>query len=92
MFSYELSKKLLKKTKKLANKDPVLATIFFKKTQEVISRDNITISVYKNLKSPQNEYKRIHLTDNFILLFHVDLNKNHIVFVDILHWDFAYKK
>ena len=75
---------------KLAKKDKVLALIFKKKVQEVISQDTKTIDLYKNLRSPQNEFKRIHLTDNFILLFTVDKSRQHIVFVDILHWDNAY--
>ena len=58
---------------------------------EIISQDSKAIKTYKNLKSPQNKLKRIHLTDNFILLFKVDIKNNHILFIDILHWDKAYK-
>lgn len=89
-FSFDLTDKLRKKVDKLARKDQVLAIIFKRKVQEVISRDVVTIDAYKNLRSPQNEYKRIHLTDSFVLLFIVDKQKKHIVFVDILHWDDAY--
>jgi mRNA-degrading endonuclease RelE of RelBE toxin-antitoxin system len=74
----------------LAKKDSVLALIFKKKIQEVTSQDIRTIDLYKNLRSSQNQFKRIHLTDNLILLFTVDKNRKHIVFVDILHWDKAY--
>jgi len=90
MFSYDLSDKLRKRVDKLAKKDKVLALIFKKKLQEAVSHDTKTIDSYKNLRSPQNEFKRIHLTDNFILLFRVDKEKKHIVFIDILHWDKAY--
>jgi mRNA-degrading endonuclease RelE of RelBE toxin-antitoxin system len=89
MFTYDLSDILRKKLNKLAKKDKVLAEIFYKKVQEVINRDEKSINAYKNLKSPMNEYKRIHLTDNYVLLFAVE--KNHIVFVDIKHWDVAYR-
>ena len=65
--------------------------IFKKKLQEVINHNTMTIDTYKNLRSPQNEFKRIHLTDNFILLFTVDKPRQHIVFIDILHWDNAYE-
>ena len=85
MFSYDLSDVLRKKLEKLAKRDKVLAGIFYKKVQEIISRDAKSIHAYKNLKSPLNENKRIHLTDNYILLFAVE--GNHIVFVDIRHWD-----
>ena len=90
MFTYDITDVLRKKLKKLAKKDRILSLIFYKKLQEVINRDKETINSYKNLKSPMNEFKRIHLTDNYILLFKVE--KKHIVFVDIKHWDHVYEK
>ncbi len=88
MFSYDISDILRKKLKKIAKKDKFLALNFYKKVQEVITRNSKSIKMYKNLKSPMNEYKRIHLTDNYILLFLV--KNNHIVFIDIKHWDHVY--
>lgn len=88
MFSYDFSDILRKKLDKLAKRDKVLAEAFYKKVQEVVGRDEITINAYKNLKSHMNEYKRIHLTDNYILLFAVE--GKHIVFVNIRHWDDVY--
>lgn len=88
MFNYDITDILRKKLVKLGKKDKVLAGIFYKKVQEVISRDEKSIHTYKNLKSPMNEYKRIHLTDNYILLFTVEKNK--IVFIDIKHRDIVY--
>jgi len=90
MFTYDITDVLRKKLKKLAKKDKVLAQTFYRKLQEVINRDSETINSYKNLKSPMNEFKRIHLTDNYILLF--KLEKEHIVFVDIKHWNHIYEK
>jgi mRNA-degrading endonuclease RelE of RelBE toxin-antitoxin system len=87
MYSFDITDKLRRKLEKLGKKDRVLALIFKKKMMEVISSDSV--DRYKNLKSPKNEFKRIHLTDNFILLFKVEGNK--VIFVDILHWDSAYK-
>ena len=92
MFTYNFSDKLRKKVSKLAKKDRILALVFKRKLQEVISHDSTTIDMYKNLKSPMQIYKRIHLTDQFILLFHIDKNNNHIVFMDIAHWDTVYRK
>lgn len=91
MFSYDLSDKLRKRVRKLAKKDKVLALIFKRKIKEVITHNTTTIDTYKNLHSPQNEYKRIHLTNNFILLSTIDRKNEHIIFVGILHWDKAYK-
>lgn len=90
MFTYDITDVLRKKLRKLARKDRILAQTFYRKLQEIINRDSGTINFYKNLKSPMNEFKRIHLTDNYILLFKVE-NK-HIVFVDIKHWDYVYEK
>ena len=89
MFSFDLSDKLRKKVEKLAKKDKVLALIFKKKVQEIIT--TTSIDTYKNVRSPKNEFKRIHFTDNFILLFTVNKEENFILFLDILHWDKAYK-
>jgi mRNA-degrading endonuclease RelE of RelBE toxin-antitoxin system len=91
MFEFEFSELLEKKLDKLAKKDRKLATIFSKKVIEIINQDHITINTYKNLKAPMNDKKRIHLTDKFILLFKVEINENNIIFVDIVHWDKAYK-
>ncbi len=90
MFSYNISDVLKQKLEKLCKKDKILAQIFYKKVQEIISRDKKSINAYKNLKSPLNQYKRTHLTDNYILLFAVE--KNHIVFVDIRHWEDLFGK
>lgn len=91
MFVYDISDKLKKKLIKLSKKDKVLGLIFKRKLYEIIHQNSKTIQTYKNLKSPLNNFKRIHLNDNFILLFQVDLQNKHIIFVDILHWDKAYK-
>ena len=92
MFKFDISIKLKKKLKKLGKKDKILARTFKRKLTEVISHDEESINTYKNLKAPQNKFKRIHLTDNFILLFSVNSEKKQILFVDIMHWDYVYGK
>ena len=91
MFSYNITDELKKKLEVLCKRDKVLAETFRKKLLEVINRDDAGINAYKNLKSPLNEYKRIHLTSNYILIFSLYSKEKHIVFIDILHWDKAYK-
>ena len=90
MFTYNISDVLRVKLTKLAKKDKVLASIFYKKVQEIINRNEKSINAYKNLRSPLNSYKRIHLTGNYILLFAV--KEKQIVFVDIRHWDDVFGK
>jgi len=90
MLNFQISEKLKKKLQVISKKDKILALIFSKKVEEVISHNSKTINTYKNLKSPLNELKRIHLTNNFILLFQFNQKENCIIFIDILHWDKAY--
>ncbi len=85
MFTYDVTDALKAKLAKLSKKDKILAQIFYKKLQEIVCRDEKTINAYNNLRSPLNDYKRIHLTGNYILLFAV--KGKHIVFVDIRHWN-----
>ena len=90
MFKFDISIKLEKKLNKFSKKDKILANIFKKKLFKVIDNTNKTITRYKNLKAPRNDLKRIHLTDNYILLFRVDITHNHILFLNIIHRDYAY--
>jgi len=91
MFTFTFSQTLKKRLNKLKKKDKVLAYIFRKKYREVIGHTIQTIDTYKNLHSLMQEYRRIHLTNQFILVFSVDKENEHIVFIDILHWDKAYR-
>ena len=91
MFEFDIEEHLKKKLVKIRKKDKVLALIFKKKVLEIINCNLETISTYKNLKTPLNNFKRIHLTDNYILLFKVEYNQNKVIFIDIRHRDFAYK-
>ncbi len=91
MFNYDIEDQLQKKLKVLTRKNKSLAMNFKKKLTEVIQHDLHTINTYKNLKSPLHEYKRIHLTKNYILIFKVNLEKRHILFIDISHRDKVYK-
>lgn len=90
MFTYDFSERLRKRLNKLSKKDRILALIIKKKIIEVVNRDKKGIDLYKNLKSPMNEFKRIHLTGSFVLLFWVDKKDERIIFYDIIHWDNAY--
>lgn len=91
MFSYNIEVSLKKKLKVLAKKDKVLVDIFKKKLKEITSHTVETIDTYKNLKSPLKELKRIHLKNNFVLVFKVLKKERHIIFVDLSHRDNMYK-
>jgi len=81
----------MKKLEKLNKKDKVLVQNFKKKVKKVINKNSKSINSYKNLKRPLQNYKGIHLSDKFILLFQVDVKNNFILFLDIKHWNKAYE-
>ena len=90
MLKFGFTKSLERKIRKLKTKDKILVQNFKRKFEEIINEDEFSIQRYKNLKSPQNEFKRIHLTDNFILLFKFLKKEKFVLFVDIVHRDRAY--
>ena len=92
MFKFAIEEDLQRKISKLKKKDYQLVQNFKRKFQEIINQDKRSINLYKNLRTPMHEFKRIHLTDNYILLFKVNINENLIIFIDIIHRDKAYKK
>ena len=91
MFDFSYDDILEKKLYKISKKDKDLAKNIFKKVNEIVNHDIYTIDMYKNLVSPMNEFKRIHLTGSYILLFKVFKSENFILFVDVVHRDEAYK-
>lgn len=90
MFKYDISPSLINKLRKIGKKDPILSKAFKKKIFEIIKHNDKSINTYKNLKHPQHEYKRIHLTKNFILIFKVEKENNLIIFSEITHRDKVY--
>lgn len=88
-FDYDFSDQLLVKIDALKTSNKLLLISLQKKVSEIKSRDNQTIDFYKNLKSPMQEYKRVHI-GSFVLTFKVDKRLNHILFWDLVHHDKAY--
>lgn len=79
----ELDKILLKLTKK--NKKHY--DIIFSKVEEIIQNPQH----YKNLRSPLNHLKRVHIDKNFVLTFSVDENTKTVTLEDFDHHDNVYK-
>lgn len=90
MFDFDLSDELKLKIRKLLKKDRKKAEIINKKIKEIISCNSSTIEHYKNLRHDLKEYKRVHIDTHFVLTFHVDKQKNFILFVDFAHHDDVY--
>ena len=90
MFEFDLSDKLQFKFHKLVKKDRKKLEIINKKIKEIINNDLSTIDRYKNLRSPLQHLKRVHVNKHFVLTFKVDKEKNFILFADFDHHDNVY--
>jgi len=90
MYTYELRKSLEKDFLKLAKKKPQQLLAIDKKIKEITSCENV--DHYKNLKSPMQHLKRVHIDNrSFVLVFSVDEANKHIIFEDFDHHDRVYQ-
>ncbi|HLD79233.1 MAG TPA: type II toxin-antitoxin system mRNA interferase toxin, RelE/StbE family [Candidatus Nanoarchaeia archaeon] len=74
--------------KKLAKKNPKQLTIIEKKIEEILENPHH----FKNLRSPLQHLKRVHIDRSFVLVFSVDETTKTIVFEDYDHHDYVYSK
>lgn len=81
-FDFDISDELRMLMKKLQKKDKTRLLILNKKIKEIISSD---ATRYKNLRYGLNDYKRVHIDRSFVLVFKVDIEKNHILFERLRH-------
>jgi len=91
-FKYDFGEELEETLSKLQKKDKERVEIFFKKVEEIVSRDEITIDYYKNLKHDLKYYKRVHIDKSFVLIFRVFKKENFILFEKLKHHDDIYKR
>ena len=78
MFDFNLSDELKLKIRKLVNKDKKKVEIINKKIKEIINNDVVSIVRYKNLRYDLKEFKRVHIDNNFVLTFKVDVKNNEL--------------
>ena len=90
MFDFDITDELKDVMIKLQKKDKTRLSILNKKIKEIITSNHITINHYKNLRHNLSNYKRVHIDKSFVLLFSVNKEKNHILFVKIKHHDEIY--
>jgi YafQ family addiction module toxin component len=90
MFDYQFSDELKVIIRKLNKKDRKKSLIIAKKVEEIINNSYKTIDRYKNLRSPLQHLKRVHIDKHFVLTFHVNKENNLIIFVDFDHHDSVY--
>jgi len=90
-FEFDYSDKLRAIVAKLRQRDPKRSTILQNKIVQIVQSDEVTIEHYKNLRSPLQHLKRVHIDSNFVLTFRYDKAKKLILFVNFDHHDHIYK-
>jgi len=92
MFNFDLTDELKFIILKLCKKDRKRVEIINKKIKQIINSDSVSIQHYKNLRHDLKDFKRVHIDTSFLLVFKVNVQNNHILFVDFDHHDNVYKK
>lgn len=87
MYDYELRKEVEKIFFKLAKKNPKQLEIIHNKIEEI--RQNP--QHYKNLRSPLQDYKRVHIDKSFVLIFSVNEDAKIVIIENYDHHDNVYK-
>lgn len=90
-FKYDFSDELEATLKRLFKKDREIYDAIMKKVEEVASRDGDTIDFYKNLGYGLKEFKRVHISKSFVLLFKVFKKERFVLFDRFDHHDNIYK-
>ncbi len=88
MHEAEFTEAFLRQLRKAEKKDPVRYEAALKKIEQVRSVSNP--HHYKNLRNDLKEFKRVHIDNDFIILFKIE--KEAIVFEDLLHHKKAYRR
>lgn len=86
MFDLVLRQSVEKKFKKLTKKDPKKLILIGKKIDEIIQDPHR----YKNLRTPLNHLKRVHIDKSFVLIFSVDDNARLVIIEEYEHHDNVY--
>ncbi len=86
-YSLEVSSHIDKILKKLVKKDRTQYEMIMRKVEEILERPQ----AYKNLHSPLQHWKRVHIMKSFVLTFSVDENKKIVRLEDYEHHDNIYK-
>ena len=87
MYTLKIKPDLEKTLKKLAKKNRVQVEIILNKVEEIL----INPHRYKNLRTPLNDWKRVHVDKHFVLLFSVDEESKSVTLEDYDHHDNIYK-
>ena len=87
MYSITLTRGLDKKLERLVKKNRKQYDIILNKIEEIIQYPHR----YKNLRSPMQHLKRVHIDKHFVLTFSIDEDYNTVIFIDFEHHDKIYQ-
>ena len=87
MYTLKIKPGLEKTLKKLAKKNRVQVEIILHKVEEILANPHR----FKNLRTPLNDWKRVHVDKHFVLLFSVDEESKSVTLEDYDHHDNIYK-
>lgn len=87
-FAIIISDELKKTLATMKRKDQRMFQMVRKKILQIATSDSLAIQHYKNLRSPLNDYKRVHI-GSYVLLFRVQAE--HIIFEALEHHDSVYQ-
>ncbi len=88
MREFSVEEKLKSFLEKLQKKDKVFYEAVMKKMEGILTCAEV--DHYKNLKSPLQEFKRVHVRSSFVLLFKYLPSENKVIFYKIDHHDRIY--
>ena len=87
MYLLDIKPELDEKFNKLIKKNKKQYEIIMKKVEKILENPNH----YKNLRTPLQNWKRVHIDNNFVLAFSVDKNTKTVTLEDYDHHDKIYK-
>ena len=85
MRKFSIERPLSKILEKLHKRNPVTYEAILDKIQEIVNSKEVTR--YKNLRSPMQEFKRIHVNGPFVVIFTYLPIEDKIEFYDFDHHD-----
>ena len=90
MREFEIEVNLKRILSKLYKKQKRRYEIIMSKMDEVLTCENV--EHYKNLRKPLQQFKRVHINSNFVLVFKYNKKIDMVIFYDFDHHDKIYKK
>ncbi len=87
MYSITLTRGLDKKLKRLVKKNRKQYDAILNKIEEIIQYPHR----YKNLRSPMQYLKRVHIDKHYALTFLINEDQTTVIFMDFEHHDKIYK-